>query len=44
MSGWELFTWINVVILGVGSIIVFVLFLKDFRSLLPRRDRHDDNN
>ena len=34
MSGWEIFTWISTVILGVGSVIVFVLFLFDLPSLL----------
>ena len=29
MTGWELFTWINVVVLGLGSVIVFVMFLRD---------------
>ncbi|MDP6276659.1 MAG: hypothetical protein QGF69_07085 [Candidatus Marinimicrobia bacterium] len=36
MSGWELFTWITVVILGVGSIIVFILFVKDISQILKK--------
>ena len=38
MSGWELFTWFNAGVLAIGSVIVFVLFLRQVRSLLePRR-------
>ncbi len=36
MSGWELFTWITVAILGVGSIIVFILFVKDISQILKK--------
>jgi hypothetical protein len=34
MSIWEWASWANVVILGVGAPIVFVLFLRDLKSLL----------
>ncbi len=38
MSGWELFTWINVWLLAAGSIIVLVLFLRQLpRSLRGRK-------
>jgi hypothetical protein len=36
MSGWELFTWITVAILGGGSIIVFILFVKDISQILKK--------
>ena len=39
MSGWEIFTWISAVILGVGSVIVFVLFLFDLPSLLNNKPK-----
>ena len=39
MSGWEIFTWISTVILGVGSVIVFVLFLFDLPSLLNNKHK-----
>ena len=39
MSGWEIFTWISTVILGVGSVIVFVLFLFDLPSLLNNNSK-----
>ena len=50
MSGWELFTWINVAILGSGSVLVFVAFLRDLPQLLHRGDRpqsdaaHDEDH
>ncbi len=37
MSAWELFTWANVAVLSLGSVVVFILFLKDVPALLPRR-------
>ena len=37
MSGWELFTWFNVGVLTVGSLVVFVLFLRQLPALLPPR-------
>lgn len=37
MSAWELFTWFNVAVLGVGSVVVFVLFLRDLPRLVSRR-------
>jgi hypothetical protein len=39
MSGWEIFTWITVGILGIGSIIVFILFLKDVPELLNKSEK-----
>jgi DMSO/TMAO reductase YedYZ heme-binding membrane subunit len=39
MSGWEIFTWISVIILGLGSIIVFILFLKDVPELLKKSEK-----
>lgn len=36
MSGWEIFTWLNVAILGVGSVAVFVAFLVKLPELLRR--------
>lgn len=34
MSGWELFTWINVAILAIGSVTVFAAFLRELPRLL----------
>ena len=39
MSGWEVFTWITVIILGLGSIAVFILFVKDIRKILKKFQR-----
>lgn len=36
MSGWEVFTWINVAILAAGSLGVFVGFVRDLPGLLRR--------
>jgi len=36
MSSWEWFTWFNACVLGVGSVIVFVLFMRQLPNLLPR--------
>ena len=44
MSGWELFTWINVAILGCGSITVFVRFLMDLPGLLRRAAKSGDGD
>jgi|TARA_B100000749_G_C18422843_1_gene464264 hypothetical protein len=40
MSNWELFTWISVIILGPGAIIVFILFLRDLPELLRKTDKN----
>lgn len=34
MSSWEIFTWFNVGVLAVGSVVVFVLFLKQLPEIL----------
>jgi len=39
MNGWDLFTWIMVVVLGVGSVIIFGFFLGDLGSVLKGQDR-----
>ena len=39
MSGWEMFTRITVLILGLGSITVFILFVKDIRQILKKFQR-----
>lgn len=37
MSGWEIFTWFNVGVLVLGSVIVFAVFLRQVPQLMPRR-------
>ncbi len=39
MSGWEIFTWLCAIILGLGSIIVFILFLIDLPALLNNKQK-----
>ncbi|NRA08879.1 MAG: hypothetical protein HRU02_12035 [Myxococcales bacterium] len=39
MSGWEFFTWWNVGVLALGSLIVFGLFLRQLPTLLSPRSR-----
>ena len=34
MNRWDLFTWIMVVVLGIGSVAVFGFFLRDVRGIL----------
>ena len=43
MSGWEIFTWICTLILGLGSIIVFIFFLTDLPSLLNNEQKRNNN-
>ena len=41
MSNWEMFTWITVFILGVGSIAVFILFVKDIRQIMKKFQKEE---
>lgn len=34
MSGWQIWTWLTVGILGPGAVLVFCLFLRDAAKLL----------
>jgi hypothetical protein len=43
VSGWELFTWINAGILGVGAVFVFVAFLRDLPGLISRSQPPQDD-
>ena len=40
MSDWEIFTWLCTGILGLGSIVVFILFLLDLPSLLNNKSKN----
>tara|TARA_A100001011_G_C13822424_1_gene639418 strand:+ start:303 stop:437 length:135 start_codon:yes stop_codon:yes gene_type:complete len=42
MSYWEIFTWLTVIVLGIGSIMVFLLFVKDIKGIL-KKFRGDKN-
>jgi hypothetical protein len=41
MNGWDLFTWIMIVTLGVGATIIFGFFLRDLGDVL-KGQRGDD--
>ena len=41
MSNWEMFTWITVFILGFGSIVVFILFVKDIRQIMKKFQKEE---
>ena len=36
MSYWEIFTWLTVIILGLGSIMVFLLFVREIKIILKK--------
>ena len=36
MSYWEMFTWLTVIVLGIGSLLVFLLFVKDIKVILEK--------
>ncbi|MGH7277628.1 MAG: hypothetical protein ACREJG_02985 [Candidatus Rokuibacteriota bacterium] len=38
MSVWDVATWAALVILGPGSIVIFIAFLRDLRRLFPRAE------
>ena len=42
LSYWEIFSWITVVFLGIGSITVFLLFIKDIRHILKKFKREQE--
>ena len=43
MNKWEIFSWINVIILSIGSLIVFIFFLKDIKKLLKLAEKDKQN-
>ena len=45
MNGWDLFTWINAIVLLVSSIVIFIFFLRDARELLQgeRQDNKEES-
>ncbi len=34
MTGWGLWTWISVFILGPGALVIFIWFLRDAKRLI----------
>jgi hypothetical protein len=41
MIVWDLLTWLAIAVLGPGTLIIFVLFLRDLRGLLRGADRRE---
>jgi hypothetical protein len=44
MNGWDLFTWICSVALGVSAILIFCFFLRDAGDLLKGKSRELDDS
>ena len=43
MIGWEIWTWLAILILGPGAVAVFILFLRDGKKFLKElKDRHPE--
>ena len=42
MNGWDLATWLSAAVLAVSTVVIFVLFLRDARSIVGRQDRERD--
>lgn len=42
MNRWDLWTWIAILILGPGAIVIFLAFLRDVKKLL--RDLKDNTH
>jgi hypothetical protein len=41
MNGWDLFTWLNALLLAGSAVVIFFYFLRDARSILER-DESDE--
>jgi hypothetical protein len=37
----EIATWISVVVLGPGSVAIFIWFLMDLKRILPRKNEDE---
>ena len=44
MNGWDLFTWICSVALGLSAIVIFLFFLRDAGDLLRGKSRELDDS
>lgn len=40
MNGWDLFTWISAVTLGISAVLIFYFFVREARSPIDN-DRGD---
>ncbi len=42
MNGWDLFTWINALVLAASAVVIFAYFLRDARAVFERQGRDHD--
>ncbi len=44
MNGWDLFTYLSSMGLGISAVVIFAYFLRDARELLnpSKREKHED--
>ena len=42
MNGWDLFTYLSSVGLGISAVVIFVYFLRDARGLLNPSSKEED--
>jgi hypothetical protein len=44
MNGWDLFTWLNCVLLAGAALIIFCFFLRDVGGILTGQRRDDERD
>lgn len=44
MNGWDLFTWVMAIVLGIGSLTVFGFFLRDVGKVWRGQGGDDDGD
>jgi hypothetical protein len=44
VNGWDLFTWVMTLILATSSLVIFLYFLRDARSILKRERAGDESD
>ncbi|HXV36263.1 MAG TPA: hypothetical protein VEC18_03895 [Myxococcota bacterium] len=44
MNGWDLFTWLNCVVLAGAALIIFCFFLRDVGGILAGQRRNDERD
>ena len=42
MNGWDVFTWFNAAVLTVGTVLIFIFFLRDAAKVFDREGRSDE--
>jgi len=44
MNPWDVFTWFNAVALTLGTILIFIFFLRDARKFLGQREQREKSD